>query len=123
MEPLFVAAVGAAEAVRSGIGGSRLRRRPARATGRSALIPGLPCTPRWRRERYEESPAKPLAQVMVLFIAQDQVADEPPNDAGYGPEPLYLHVREAAVPERPSLRHSETVQLPGSPPVALGVRL
>ena len=67
------------------------------------------------RPVYQESPAKQLTKVMVLFSAQDHVADEPPNDAGYGPEPFYLHVREAPVPERPSLRHSETVQLPKFP--------
>jgi hypothetical protein len=29
---------------------------------------------------------------MALLIAQDHVADQPPNDAGYGPEPVDLHV-------------------------------
>jgi hypothetical protein len=45
------------------------------------------------RPVYEESLAKQLAKVMVLFIAQDHVADEPPDDAGYGPEPFDLDVR------------------------------
>jgi hypothetical protein len=101
-------------------GRSRLRRTPAfpGPTGLSALI-ARTCTTDDGATGLLGEPGERLAKVMVLFIAHDPVADQPPDDAGYGPEPLYLHVREAAVPERPSLRHSETVQR-RNPTVGIG---